>query len=387
MIKHVLKRIECWWRHRIVYPLFRNILSNVPYEGSIDLRFVKKILFLRHDRIGDMIVTTPFFQILKARYPHLTIGVTASPRNIEIIQHNEYVDAIYLIGNNVLQTIHEIHRMKCERYDVIVNLIFNRTTSLGLLAYYVSKDGVKIGQGNEKYRFYFNKYFSYPRNTKHMVQLIATILSQSFAMTICDSELEYSIHIPMSVKQFVHQYIESKAIPKLSNGRFNFILLNLSPSVGRCGVTRQQIQNIVEHLTNRHENVVIIYDPQDATMRTLALELLRYHNCFLFPEERKASLLELAAIIHNAYCVVTPDTSVVHFASAMKTPVCALYTPLSEYCEWQPWKVPHISILADEHQPVSSIPSSTIIEQLDKFILQLRSANEYSINSNVHSKS
>ena len=75
------EKLEYWWRHQIVYPLLRLIFHNPRKDSPIDIRTVKSLLFLRYDRIGDMIVTTPIFRSLKQLNPALKIGVVASETN------------------------------------------------------------------------------------------------------------------------------------------------------------------------------------------------------------------------------------------------------------------------------------------------------------------
>ena len=40
-----------------------------------DIKKARNILFLRYDRIGDMVVTTPVFRELKLAYPEINISV------------------------------------------------------------------------------------------------------------------------------------------------------------------------------------------------------------------------------------------------------------------------------------------------------------------------
>lgn len=363
-----LKKFEIWWRHHIVYPLLQRILYNAPYDGTIDLSKVDRLLILRHDRIGDMIVTTPFFKILKTKYPHLWLGVTASRKNYEILQYNQYVDVVYIFEKNLFRTFMEIVRIRRAKYDVILNCIFNRTTGIGLLAYLLSNNAITISQGAEKYSFYFNKYFSFPRNKVHMVRLLATIVEKSFSITIDEADLKYSITIPGTVTTYIQHYLESRNIQKLSNGRYNFLLLNISPTNSRKALSKQQISVIVEHLTNNSYTVIVTYDPRDRNGHVYAQEVAEKYRCIVFRTSRREQLLELAEIIRCARCVITPDTSVVHFASAMKTPVIAFYTTLEDHIEWQPWKVPHLSILAEEKQPVQNLDCKSVIDHVQAFL-------------------
>lgn len=57
---------------------------------------IKNILFLRHDRVGDIVLSTAVFKALKRKYPLARLTVLASERNHEIIQNNPNVDEILI---------------------------------------------------------------------------------------------------------------------------------------------------------------------------------------------------------------------------------------------------------------------------------------------------
>ena len=90
--------------------------------------------------------------------------------------------------------------------------------------------------------------------------------------------------------------------------------------------------------------------------------------CISFPENGKAELLAIAEITNRAAFVVTPDTSIIHFASAMNTPVIGVYTPLQYTEEWYPYEVDHVMLMAENGKPVSDIPVELIFSEIDNYI-------------------
>ena len=76
-----LKRLELWWRGlwiRILVRLMRRAdQSGPPNWGARPHR----ILFLRHDRAGDMIVSTGVMRAIAESHPTITLDVLASPAN------------------------------------------------------------------------------------------------------------------------------------------------------------------------------------------------------------------------------------------------------------------------------------------------------------------
>ena len=57
---------------------------------------IKKILVIRLDRIGDMVITTPIFGALKENWPDVQITVMTNPVNKNIVINNPFIDCILI---------------------------------------------------------------------------------------------------------------------------------------------------------------------------------------------------------------------------------------------------------------------------------------------------
>ena len=66
---------------------------------TFDLKKSKRVLILKYDRIGDMVVTTPIFRELKNAYPNISISVLASEENKDVIRYNPYNQFCQLLMN------------------------------------------------------------------------------------------------------------------------------------------------------------------------------------------------------------------------------------------------------------------------------------------------
>src|SRR6185369_12882304 len=89
-----LKRLELWWRAlwiRILVRLMRSPKgSGRPDWGGRPHR----VLFLRHDRAGDMILSTGVMRAIARSHPTITMDVLASPANAAIIAGADYVHEV-----------------------------------------------------------------------------------------------------------------------------------------------------------------------------------------------------------------------------------------------------------------------------------------------------
>ena len=83
--------------------ILRKLTSKKP--NDFDIHKSKNVLFLRYDRIGDMVITTPVFRELKIVYPHINITVLASTANQDVLTNNPYIDKIYTNYRNSILMI------------------------------------------------------------------------------------------------------------------------------------------------------------------------------------------------------------------------------------------------------------------------------------------
>jgi ADP-heptose:LPS heptosyltransferase len=369
-MRGLLFRLEYFWRQRIVYPFLKIIIGRPLNETAIDLKDVRKILFLRHDRIGDMIVTTPIFRILKQNYPELKISVIAAQANREIIRYNTSVNSIHMLPANPLKKILMMMKIRSEKYDVVVNFIFNRTTSIALLLRFIAKKSITVSQGDAKYRFYFDRYCTLQRSSDYMVKLLAEMMKRIFLLTMREPDLDYEIVVDPQSRKDVDLFLSKKDLqPKTSVQPSNYIVFNLSAVDAERKISVDQARAIIFSLAHSERyKIVLVTAPDDKAMQKQARLFSTNPRCILFLEKGYGSLLQLAVLIENASAVLTPDTSVIHFAAAMKTPVLGFFTPLQGMQEWLPFHVRYASVMAGPNRPVSEIPIQRLLEELNRFL-------------------
>ena len=371
-----LKHLEYVFRHSVVYPTLRLVFRNPRSEERIDLWNISKILILRYDRIGDMIVTTPLFRFLKETNPDLQIGVFASQSNAAIIRHNPYVNEIFVLERNWFALFREILRARREQYDVVLNFIFNRTTTGGLLANLIAPNGVKVGQGAEKYSFYFNRMLRLERDVHHMAEILAWYTYAVFGVSIPRSRLRFEIVVDEQARTTVNNFLDVNKLHRQDNaeaaGR-RYVVFNLTATDKVRRLAKQQMIVVAKHLCDTSDYaVVLVSDPSETAMRHEVAEAVS--SCFEFPPSGSTGLREITSLIEGACGVITPDTSIIHFASATQTPVLGFFTSLQSPTEWLPFNVKHQIVRARSNEPVSAITEDTLKQAVDGFLNSLLTA-------------
>ena len=119
-----------------------------------------KILVVQIGKIGDMILTTPLFKALHQNMPGAHIHVLASRRGAPVVKGNPHLNAIVVYRKDPLRLFFLFIRIRCMRYDFLIDPKDHYSTESALLAQ-ITRANVKVG---------FNKpggnVFSHPLPTQ-----------------------------------------------------------------------------------------------------------------------------------------------------------------------------------------------------------------------------
>ena len=367
-------------RKNIVYPLLRMIFRNPVTNAPADLNCVNRILIFRYDRIGDMIVTTPILRTLKRLNPRIRLDVLASEANAEIVQQSPCVDNLLILEANWLRLIRQIVHLRRQRYDVVLNFIFNRTTGPGILANLVAPHGHKVGQGPDRYAFYFNRLVKVRRFEQHMLESYVSMIEQVFGFSVNREELAFEIAVGVDSRHTVDEWLGKQSLHRRSRQKspgLPYIVLNPSGKDEDRSLGVHQVAAVAKSLSGRpHFRTVLLSSPGDVAMGEAFRFKADFQKSLVYRTLSSRPLGELASLIEGALLVISPDTSIVHFASAMQTPVLAIYAPRNASQEWLPYKVPYDVVMANGSRRISEIEPQVLIEGADRFIAKVLETNE-----------
>ena len=93
-----------------------------------------KYLIFRTDRIGDFLITLPLLKSIKRNNPNSIISVVSSPKNIDFIKKNIFVDEVFLLeSNNLKDKFKLFFKLNKYKYEaIIISDKKNRSIILGL---------------------------------------------------------------------------------------------------------------------------------------------------------------------------------------------------------------------------------------------------------------
>lgn len=100
----------------------------------------QKILVIRPDRLGDLILSVPFLESLRAAYPSARIDIMVRPYIAELARIIPAVDDV-IVYNGLTDSL---RRIRSRRYDIVVDMLYDHSVKTAFVALF-SGSPVRIG--------------------------------------------------------------------------------------------------------------------------------------------------------------------------------------------------------------------------------------------------
>jgi len=289
-------------------------------SSNFDLEDTKRVLFLRYDRIGDMIITTPVFRSLKFYNKNISISVLASSVNKDVISNSPYVDEIFLNHkNNFIKDLPTLWKLRKLKFDVVVefdhsvvphaiirNLIIKPKKIIS-----IEKNG-RYGINGKSLNLY-DFYTPRPRDMNYRDICLKTLEP----LGVRKFSRKYDLFITNSHKEKADIFLQK------FEGKF-LIAVNLFGAVKGKFIDISSFLEFQKVLNEKFKDLIFILLFQPNKYRsTLTYKNQSSENVFLSYETK--SILDVAALIRKVDIVITPDTSIAHIASAFNKPIITIH--------------------------------------------------------------
>lgn len=277
-----------------------------------------RILLLRQDRIGDVLVSTPIVAAIRRRFPDATIGMVLSTNNQAVAYTVEpFVDRIHVFRKTLFDLLRLRREIRACAYDVVIDLMDNPSSTSGLLIQ-GSRAPLAIGVDKENRRIYTHVVPLADRTEVHIVERIARVTwPLGFAISEdrlrplipgVDPRIEYSdLHTP---------------------GRTYTLGVNISGSDAGRMYPEEQLTAVLRAVRNMFSTAIL-----SDRLRVMIMSAPHHHDiaariavaCEADILPPMPSFQDFAQAIGRCEMFFTPDTSAVHVAAAWNIPSMVLY--------------------------------------------------------------
>ena len=329
-----------------------------------------KILFLRHDVLGDMITTLPLFRLVKRNFPEAEIHVVCTKSNSAILTYCDAVDHIHVVSPNILTAPHlhlsEIRAIRSLDIDIIVNCYTARTSKNGILIRLLSGPNTisSTVYAGERYASYFSAQSTLASSMISMWDKMFMLGVETFGFTYSDEERD-----PWLPALEQHAQSARQTINELGLKEKNFIAVNLSVGQERNIWPIQSYKIYLGYLLENGFTPLLFGMPKEQSL----IESIQseFPTISHYPFGRE--LQEIGMALSMADCAMSPDTGFVHLATSVGCPIILLdqQRPRQIAETWSPYRVNYVrvestsSIVADI-QIIDVIHATQMLMQANK---------------------
>jgi lipopolysaccharide heptosyltransferase II len=294
----------------------------------------RRILVIRLDLIGDLVMSLTAVRVLKRTYPEAEIDLLALPSSASIIMKDPDLSRIFTYNPNIWRRPRALlqprvwseawllyHRLKARHYDLAVSLYGHVAAILAVLS------GARrcVGYGREGYPGFMTdnvpgRHWD-PGDHKHEVDYCLA-LAQAAGATIEPADRVPHLVISTQAQQEVVQLLAQQGIGQDTP----LVACHISSNNGQS--KRWPLPywaTLLDRFIQEYgASVVLTGAPEDLPLINNVISRMKHQPINM---AGKTNLAQLAALMQRANLVISGDSGPMHIAEAVGTPLIALHGP------------------------------------------------------------
>lgn len=278
----------------------------------------KRILIIRTDRVGDVVMITPVIRELRKTFPNAFIAALTNPNTADILKNNP----------NLNITITD--DLKKESFRNVVKEIRKNKFTDGLLvmpteraAYQMFLAGIKnrIGVGKKLYEVITlmksvsrNKYIPLRHEADYCMDLAR-------AIGVTSDNLTPEIFLTNEEKNFGKNILQNLNV---AENDFKIIIHTGSGKSSR-NWSEEKYFELIKNFIKKNQNAKIILTANEMSESFRQSIINLNDKKIVFADESIKRLRDLICIIGNVDLLIAPSTGPLHIASALKIKTIGLF--------------------------------------------------------------
>jgi ADP-heptose:LPS heptosyltransferase len=324
-----LKKIEILFR-KFLLSLLLLSRKNAKQNEIPAIQKESKILFIRLNRIGDALVTTPLLKEIKEQIG-CKVYILASTKNYFVFENSKIADEIIVYNKRTHGIRTLIKMINNLEFDVIVDLHDDVSSTVSYLVAF-AKSRYKFGLKKLNAKLYTHTVNKLDPSKYHIVNRMLEI-GKLFGLKLNPDKANIFFESKSVSLKSAEEFIQKN----YSEKKF---LIGINISAGNearfLGVPNYRL--LISELSQYDVNILILCSPNDLNSAS------QISNTKI-PIYYRPTFDEFCAIIPSLDLIFTPDTSIVHVASAFHRQLFRLYVKYNTTDKiWSPYKSEYESI-------------------------------------------
>jgi ADP-heptose:LPS heptosyltransferase len=294
---------------------------------------IRRILVVRTDRIGDVVLTLPMVDVLRMNYPDAYIAMIVREYTADLARNSDNIDEVILYDRNgkLIPFFEILDIIRRRKFDIVF-LAFPRMR-LAILMWLAGIPN-RVGTGYRLYSIFFNKrVFEHRKHAvKHELEYNLNLL-KAFGCTTVKIEAPW-INVPRDTTEKVKQKLSGYGIDTSSD---SLVIIHPGSGGSSCNWRIENFSRLGKLISGISNTKIIITGGKGEEQLVRKLQNEIADNVVSIANE--FSLVEFVALAKLADLFIGNSTGPLHIAAAVGIPVIGFYphiVPMSAK-RWGPY--------------------------------------------------
>lgn len=365
--------------YRWLFGAYRVLLPTDAPPGPVDPARVRRLLVARTERVGDLVVLLPTLSYLRAALPNAELDVVASAANASLLAGDPRVGRVFVHEPTRRGWLRTVRALRARRYDVVLTTRLLDHFEEGLFAALVAgRRGVRLtARRPPQVAGLFTHQVRISPGRRHVVARLLHVARALAGDADAPASLEEDLRrFPPALRADPAAAARVRAalgdtlgatLGGVLGGR-PYVALNAWGRDPRRSFEPAYAAEVAAAIIARRPALAVVLTPPPG----------REHEAYAIARDARArtgvdgvvvvappspDLADLVALLRAAAVVVTPDTANVHLASALDTPLVAVYTPLAvAERDWGAWGARRRVVRLTERRPLRDVPVAAVAD-------------------------
>lgn len=293
-----------------------------------------RVLVVRNDRIGDLVLTTPVISTIRANYKDAFIAILVSKYAEDIVKYNQEVNSVISdesgsARRGIKNFLSLFKKIRQEKFDCAIILFPTFRICLLLLLAGIKR---RISHGSKWFVFLFcNEILLQHRSgvEKHEADY-----NLELAKVLKDVKVlvkKTSVSVTSDSIARVKKLLVEKGISK------DFIIIHCGSGGSARNWSPQNYARLADMIIDKLKiRTVFSGRGNDLTIINEVIKSMKNSSPDIFSPD---NVQELIALISLARCFIGPSTGPLHIANALNIPVVGFYSPVKVQSKkrWGPY--------------------------------------------------
>lgn len=315
---------------------------------DVQWRNVQRILAIRLDNLGDVLVTTPALHAIKSSLPQAALTLLASATGAQAARLNPDLADVIVYAAPWMDPWHKLPQQSQREQEMIATLrerqfdgaiiftSFRQSPLPAAYLCYLADIPLRVAASIDGPGSLLTTRHRHPERMLHEVERGLDLVA---ALGLSTNEHDLVLRVPDTAHQAIGAFLHARHISR----QHPLVVVHAGCSMPARTYPWEMYAEVVDILVEQLEATVLLTgsgDEQELNERILTRvepatlrSVYNVANVLTFPE--------LCALLQTADVAITNNTGPMHIAAAVKTPVVALFALTNPPEQWGPWHVPH----------------------------------------------